>query len=530
LRFCFTLQGKFKIFTFKRVLGRLIFGVFLEFSTYLYNNYNMAETAQAQSAYIDTLQQVLTSRKEWMEREEMGKLKDELRNFHSSYASLYNIYLKKKLINEDPYKQETKITELEVPDGTPFNEAKRIEQLSIRLSNYDNQLDFLVNFYQLGIDFLNLDRIKRIVGLVRYIDWVSLSPDSQSLMTKAVAEISVSSKSGVDSLTLSIISESLSRLSKTTASSMGILKNLSIYYRECYKLDIRKKITQDMSAADATLENVRKKMHLAMPGSPFYKELIEEIVKEDYSKNGQDMKDMVLNTLKVPTTKQKVAKAPVNFKNILLDGIQVIGGASNPLTEIVAKLDENQTVMESYKKTLMQIIKELIRQITNAEPEEVIYTVEYLDQTKGIPVKDKVNFYQLRDELDKKIRFLSSLMRGPAFQKLSGMTEEQIIGYLEKNISEVQNYHKVLGALDEYFKTKVSAENRDKIKGIKPELSALKNSYVKANQLRYEYSAQKEEEEQLKRLGVNPAEAAAAAAAAASLINGNSPPGEVNFS
>jgi hypothetical protein len=34
----------------------------------------------------------------------------------------------------------------------------------------------------------------------------------------------------------------------------------------------------------------------------------------------------------------------------------------------------------------------------------------------------------------------------------------------------------------------------------------MKNSIVKANQLRYEYNAQKEEEEQMKRLGINPAE------------------------
>jgi site-specific recombinase XerD len=378
-------------------------------------------------------------------------------------------------------------------------------------------LDFLVNFYQLGIDFLNLDRIKRIVGLVRYIDWVSLSPDSQSLMTKAVAEISNSSKSGVDPLTLSIIAESLSRLSKTTASSMAILKNLNTYYREFYKLTVRQKITFDMSAGDATLENIKKKMPSAMPGTPFYKELVEEIIKEDYSSSGQDLRDIVLNTIKVPTEKKKAAKAAVNFKNILLDGIQVIGGASTSLTEIVTKLDENQTIMEDYKKSFMQMIKELIRQITNAEPEEVVYNVEYMDQTKGIPVKDKVNFYQFREDLEKKIRFLASLMRGPAYQKLSAMTEEQIIGYLEKNITEMQNYHKTLSALDEFFKSKVNAENRGKIKGIKPELSALKNSYVKANQLRYEYSAQKEEEEQLKRLGVSnapPPEAAGAAAAA----------------
>jgi hypothetical protein len=487
----------------------------IEFFACLYHTYNMAETGQTQTSYMETLQQVLTARREWFEKDELIKLKDELRIYQSSYASLYNIYLKKKLIDEDPYKQDTKISEIEVPDSSLFNDAKRIEQLSIRLANYDNQLDFLVNFYQLHIDYLNLDRIKRMVGLIRYVDWVNLSPDSQSIMTKAVSELSNNSKAGVDPITLSIIAEGLSRLSKTTVQIMNQLKDLNTYYRENYKLEVRQKVVGGMTGAEATLENIRKKMSAAMPGSPFYKELIDEIIKEDYSKSGTDLKDTILNTLKLKEEKQKAAKAPVDFKNILLDGIQVIGGAGNMLVEIGAKLDENQTVMESHKKGFLESIKELIRQITNAEPEDVFYNIEYLDTTKGLPVKEKINFHQFREDINKKARILISFVRGPAYQKLSTMTEEQIIGYLEKNIRDVQSLHKTLNALDDFFKTNTVAEDRSKIKGIKPELSALKNSFVKANQLRVEYSAQKEEDEQLKRLGVNMSAPAADAAAPA---------------
>jgi len=477
----------------------------------------MAETGQTQGQpnYIDTLQQALLAKKDSLDKTELAKLKDELRIFQISFASLYNIYLKKKIIDEDPYKQDNKINEIEVPDTSIFQDAKRIEQLSIRLANFDNQLDFLVNFYQLSSDFLNLDRIKRIVGLVRYIDWVSFSPDSQSIMTKSVAEMTANAKAGVDPLTLSIIGESLSKLSKTTASSMNILKGLNTYYRENYKLNIRQNVTKDMSASEATLENIKKKVHSAMPGTPFYKELIDEIIKEDYTESGVDLRDTVLNTLKVAETKQKAAKAPVNFKNILLDGIVIIGGASTSLTEISGKLAENQAVMDSRKKSFFEAIRELIRQITNAEPEEVIYTVECMDTTKGIPVKEKVNFHQLMDEIDKKIRILSSFVRGPAYNKLSAMTEEQIIGYLEKNINDVQSYHRILGSLDDFFKANVQAEDRSKIKGIKPELSALKNTYIKANQMKYEYNAQKESEEQMKRLGVAPGGAPVAPAPAA---------------
>jgi hypothetical protein len=467
----------------------------------------MAETGQ--SNYIDMLQQVLLARKDWLEKTEMVRLKDELRIFQISFASLYNIYLKKKVIDEDPYKQDTKINEIEVPANDVIPEAKRIEQLSIRLASLDNQLDYLVNFYQLSVDFLNLERIKRIVGLVRYIDWAGFSPDSQSQMTKAVADITNHAKVGVDTLTLSIIGESLNKLSKTTAASMNILKDLNIYYRENYKLNIRLNVTKDMSAGEATLDNIRKKVHSGMPGSPFYKELIEEIIKEDYSESSMDLRDTVLNALRVAETKQKAVKAVVNFKNILLDGIIVIGGASGSFNEIIAKLQENQGVMDSRKKTFFEAIKELIRQITNAEPEEVIYTVEAMDVTKGVPVKERVNFHRFMDEIEKKTKILASFVRGPAYNKLSAMTEEQIISYLEKNVKDVQTYHRILGSLDEFFKANVQQEDRSKIKGIKPELSALKNTYIKANQLRYEYSAQKEAEEQMKRLGAAAQTAAA---------------------
>ena len=473
----------------------------IEFSLLLSNNYNMAENEQTD--YTGTLQQLLIERKDWLEREELGKLKEELRTYQTSFTSLYHIFLKKKLINEDPYKQEAKISELEIPDSSLINEAKRIEQLSIRLSNFDNQLDFLVNFYQLGTDFLNLDRIKRIAGLIRYVDWPNLTPDAQEPMTKALAVLANSSKVGVDTITLSIIGESLTRLSRTTISSMTMLKGLSHYYKESFKLEVRQKITQGMSESDANLENIRKKFPAVMPGAPFYRELIEEIIKEDYSPNSNDLRDSVLNMLKVKAPKTKTAKPKIDFKIILLDGIQVIGSTGAILTEIGSKLDENQIIMENHKKGFFEAIKELIRQITKAEPEPIIYTVEYLDQTKGIPVKEKVNFSDLRDTMEKKTRILNSFVRGPAYQKLSAMPEDQIITYLEKNIKEAQNFHKILGAVDEYFKANVVPENRDKIKGIKPELSALKNAFVKANNLRHDYSSQKEADEQLKRLGVN---------------------------
>jgi hypothetical protein len=70
--------------------------------------------------YLKTLDEALKERAEWLERSELPKLKEELRMYHTGFASLYNLYLKKGLIHEDPYKQEAKIAELEVPSSAAF--------------------------------------------------------------------------------------------------------------------------------------------------------------------------------------------------------------------------------------------------------------------------------------------------------------------------------------------------------------------------------------------------------------------------
>ncbi|MCL2318986.1 MAG: hypothetical protein FWC45_02795 [Treponema sp.] len=456
--------------------------------------------------YPKILNEALKTRAAWLDRSELPKLKEELRGYHTGFASLYNLYLKKGLINEDPYKQEAKIGELEVPSSASFSELEKLDQLTQRLANFDNQLDFLVNFYQFGAEFLNLDRIKRILGLVKYIDWVHLSPDSQSPMTKVVAEMTNQIKVGTDPLTMSVISESLVHLSKSYAPIMGYLKSLTDYQKEAYKLDLRDSVISKMSPAEAAnVQLVRKKFAQVNPGQPFYPDLAEEVIKEDFSKDGPALREGVLKKLQVADSKPKTVKVQISFKSILIEGIQTLGATASTFTDVSVKLDENQTILQNKKQSFMHKFKNLMRQVLNKEPEPIIYDLEYMDPVKGIPVREKVNYTAFRSDLERKIRTLTPLAaRGAAMSKLEAMQEEQLVGFLERNIREVQSLHKILTALDEFFKAAVDRSDREKIRGIKPELGTIKNAILRANSKRHEYSAQKEEEEQLRRLGVNP--------------------------
>jgi hypothetical protein len=104
--------------------------------------------------------------------------------------------------------------------------------------------------------------------------------------------------------------------------------------------------------------------------------------------------------------------------------------------------------------------------------------------------------------MDRKARSLTNITRS-GWAKLESLQDEQLIGFLEKSLRDVQTLHKTLSLLDDYFKVTADKEDRDKVKGIKPELATMKNAIIKANQKRHEYTAQKEEAEQFKRLGIS---------------------------
>jgi hypothetical protein len=455
------------------------------------------------NTYQSRLSEVLAARRDWLEKSELIRLKEELRAYQSSFSSLYAVYLKKGLIDEDPYKQEVKIGELEVPETGGFSDAGRTEQLSIRLSNFDNQLDFLVNFYQFSVEFLNLDRIKRILALVRYIDWVHLTGESQSPNTRAVAEITIQSRTGIDPIALNVMGDALGTLSRSTAAVIPLLKELADYHRESYKCEIRAAITAGMQGQEITVPNVRKKFAAAMPGKVFYPDLVEEIIREDCSKEGPALREAVLKSLAVAETRAGPAKAAVSWKGTLMDGLQALGSVAASLGEIGLKLDENEAVFTNRKKGFWDKLRVILQQMMNREPEEVVCDLEYMDDVKGVRVREKLNYHRFRDDMDRKARIFSSFAsHGPARTRMQAMTEEQLNGLLEKNINDVRNLHRTLTALDEYFKAGASREERDRIKGIRPELAAVKNVIVRANQLRHEYSARKEEEEQMRRLGI----------------------------
>ena len=80
--------------------------------------------------------------------------------------------------------------------------------------------------------------------------------------------------------------------------------------------------------------------------------------------------------------------------------------------------------------------------------------------------------------------------------------EKTILDYVQRQLSECHSMQTTLGGLDEFFKASVTLLNRSKVKGIQIELTTVKNTLIKINQRKAEYTSYMAEQAQMQKLGI----------------------------
>ncbi|MFP4362674.1 MAG: hypothetical protein ACLFR1_02265 [Spirochaetia bacterium] len=462
--------------------------------------------------FQDELARVIEERKEFIEKKQLPKLKEQYQIMYSSFQAVFNVLMRKGLIHEDPYKYDQKISEVSTPAEGPFLESEKADAISVRLSDYESQLEFLVNYYQFSINFLSLKRIKKLIALTKYIRWSSLSESSTSLNTRVLAELLNKVKQGTDNLSTGIISDSITQLDKSSKQALSILKALTGFHREEYKLTVREEVISQINLdpsvvarkPEEAMKLVKRGFSQRLGDKPFYPELIREIFDEDHSPDSQTLQTSLLKKLAVQSNKPEQEEKEVTFKHHLVEAMRVLASATYQIDDAVKKLTDNSNLLSSRKKSFGEMLKNWIIKMVQGENTKLIYEVEFFDITTSATKTEKLNFYQFIEEAEKKAKLLSGFNNkmSPAFKKLSNAKEDQLFDFLNQNLEEVQLLHRRMAALDTFFKSEIPREQRNKLRGIKLELNAIKNSMTKANQKKHEYVAEKEEFEQMKKLGI----------------------------
>ncbi len=464
-------------------------------------------------SYARRLETSLDEKRDHLDRVELPKLKDDFKLFQTSFEGIYNLLLKKGVIHEDPYKFELKISEVTTPPESPFTENEKIDALSVRLSQFESYLDFLNNYYKFSVDFLSMGRVKRLISFVRYFNFTQFSSASSQINTRYFAELFNMVKNGSDKLSSDILNESLGQLDKATRTINDRLKDLAFYHRERYKLTIRDvvmvslKLDTETALAhkDEALRQIKRKQAEVASDLPFYSDLVEEILREDFSSDGPGMRDEIIAKLAVQQEKKQEKKQDDTCKMALLEGIRCIVGITYSIDDAIQKLNDNSNVLESRQQSFMTKLKNAFRHIFNPEDKGLHYEIEIMDTVSGQKSEEIIDFSAFLEDCRRKSRNLSALVprNGPVWKRLETAPDEQDYQFLERTMSDVQKMTKRMEALDSYFKAEVPAADRSRLKGIKTELLTIRGALIKANQKKHEYVAQKEEKEQMHKLGID---------------------------
>lgn len=464
------------------------------------------------SNFTDKLVAAVDTKTKFFDESVLPQVLEDYRLLHSCVKNITDFLLKKSIITPDPYKKDKKISDIIPPENTPFTDAERSVILGTRISDYDSTLDFLCNYYKFSVSHLTLPNIRKLIDLNSAILWNSFSVNSQNFNTRVLATVLTGAKQKTEALTLNQINDSVSKAGKAIISINKVLKELTDFQREVYKCSIRVGVYNNpgfdsKKAAESSaneLAQIKKLFTPVMGKMAFYSELIDEIINENHSPNKEQLQNALLEKLAVTANNNNKKEEKINTKELILTSLRVFGAMPGQILQAKEKLMENHNTLESEHNSFMDKLKKLLRKAFNLEEKPVFYTIVITDSATDTRHSEKVNFNQFISELDLRARKLNSvgIRKGVAYERFAQSPEEKILEYVNQQISESQTLLKLLNGFDDFFKREASPENKNKIKGLQMEITSLKNSVIKANQHRSEYTSYIEEEAQLRKLGI----------------------------
>lgn len=464
---------------------------------------------------LDFNQQLMTAINEKtisINTELMPKIQGNYRMHLSLVQNIYDALVKRSIITPDPYKKEKKISDIVCPDGADFPDNERAMVMGIRLSDYESMLDFICNYFKFNVDTMTLDKVQKLLNLNATFTWSNLSTSSSKPNTRGLGECIASAKAGGQQITISTLVDGVSKSADVIKIIDEDLKAVALFLREKYKGDVRKNVmghpqfnkTKAYGDKGAFLAEIKRLYPTAMPHKGFSTELVGEIIQEEIGNDKDLRRQNVLKILQVQAKKVEKKTVTVDTHEMLMEAVRGLGAMSEQYNVIANKIAENHDILQSEHNTFKEKLKKFLRKTFGMPEPPIDYEVTITDKNTGSKRKEIVHYNEFLSNLIKRARYYTAIStkRTQGYNKVAAQSDDAILDFLQKQISENGRVHIVLGALDEFFKNNVSPANRPKIKGLGMELTTLKNSILNVNSHCGEYKAYKEEKEQMKKLGI----------------------------
>ena len=464
--------------------------------------------------FSEELQKALSKKQEWYNSECLQELLGQYRLLHTCVRNLYDSFVKKSLINPDPYRLDKKISEIVVPESTPFAESDIPNVFGARFSDYETMLDFICTYFRFSTENFTLQNVKKMIEFIKVFEWDDLSMNNARMNTRALAMTINSAKNGAPSVVQSMINDSVAKCAQTVKVIGKMLNELGVFQRELYKGGLRKDLFEHpdfnkakaAESAEGELAEIKRLYTKVTGKKTLYNDLVNEIIEEDHGPDKEKKQAAVLERLAIKNAAKPVEKkkAGPDTKEMLMQAVLAVGAIAPTLIQLNAKLVENFNLLFQKKNTFFNKLIAALKKALNLKEKERICNVPVKDAKTGAEHVQKINVNEFLTDLTHKERIYNGIgMKAVEYQKISTSNEDAILSFVNKQISEIQSIFVIINSLDAYFKNEIDSEFKTHVKGMQIELSALRNSIINANKKRGEYVSFKEESEQMRKLGIS---------------------------
>ncbi len=464
--------------------------------------------------FNEELQKALSQKQEWYNSECLQELLSQYRLLHTCVKNLYESFVKKSLIQPDPYRLDKKISDIVVPESTPFAESDIPNVFGTRFSDYETMLDFICTYFRFSTENFSIQNVKKLIDFNKVFEWDDLSMNNARMNTRALAITVNGAKNGAPNVVQSMINDSVVKCAQTVKAIGKMLNELALFQRELYKGGLRKDLfehpdfnkTKAAESPEGELAEIKRLYSKVTGKKTFYNDLVNEIIEEDHGPDKEKKQAAVLERLTIKNV-SKVAekkKTGPDSKEMLMQSVLAVGAIAPTLIQLHAKLTENFNLLFQKKDNFINKLIAALKKALNLKEKERTCMIPVKDAKTGVERMQKINVNEFLVDLTHKERIYNGIgMKGAEYQKISSSNEDAVLSFVNKQISEMQSIFVIINSLDGYFKKEIAADLKTKVKGMQIELSALRNSIINANKKRSEYVSFKEETEQMRKLGIS---------------------------
>lgn len=464
--------------------------------------------------FVNELQTALNKKQEWYNSVRLQELLMQYRLMYACVKTLFENFVKKSLIVPDPYRLDKKISEIVVPETSGFAESEIPKVFGERFSNYETMLDFICTYFRFSMENFTIQKVKQLLDLNKVFEWDSLSSNSTRMNTRALAMVVSNAKKGAPNVVQSMINDSIDKCAQSTVEINKMLNELASFLRELYKGGLRRDLfdhpdfdkAKAAESSEAELAEI-KRLYTKVTGKKnFYTDLVNEIIEEDHAPDKDRRRAAVLERLQIKETSksgpEKKAAGP-DTKEMLMQSVLAVGATAPTLAQLISKLSDNIELLYKTKSTFFSKLISALKKAFHIPEKERICNLVIKDSKTGAERTQKIKINEFMSDFSRKEHIYNGIAtKGIEYSKIQSSSEDAILSFVNKQISELQSLFVVINAFDAHFKQEVATEFKTGIKGMQIELSALRNSIINANKKRSEYASYKEEAAQMQKLGI----------------------------